>query len=93
MTLHVDPAAVRRAWLHGADAGAELTSARRRTSAAAGTDLAGVAAVVSDAATDLAGVLEVCQALVSEHGTNVEACLTTYDATDHTSAGAFHGLR
>jgi hypothetical protein len=93
MTLHVDPAAVRRAWLHGADAGAELSSARRRTPAAAGTDLAGVAEVVSDAAADLAGVLEVCQALVSEHGTNVEACLTTYDATDHTSAGAFHGLR
>jgi hypothetical protein len=93
MTLHVDPAAVRRAWLHGADAGSELTSARRRTPAAAGTDLAGVAAVVSDAASDLAGVLEVCQALVSEHGTNLEACLTTYDATDHASAGAFHGLR
>jgi hypothetical protein len=35
----------------------------------------------------------VCRALVSEHGTNVEACLATYDATDHTSAGAFHGLR
>jgi hypothetical protein len=93
MTLHVDPAAVRRAWLHGADADSELTAAKRRTSDAAGTDLAGVAAVVSDAATDLAGVLDVCHALVSEHGTNLEACLTTYDATDHTSAGAFNGLR
>ncbi|GAA1763378.1 hypothetical protein GCM10009795_007470 [Nocardioides hankookensis] len=93
MTLHVDPDAVRRAWLHGADAGAEVTAARRRTSAAAGTDLATVAAVVADAATDLAGVLDVCEALVSEHATNLEACLTTYETTDHTSAGAFDGLR
>jgi hypothetical protein len=93
MSLHVDPHAVRRAWLHGADADAELTSARRRTTAAAGTDLAGVAAVVGDAAADMAGVLDVCHALVSEHATNLEACLTTYDTTDHTSAGAFNGLR
>jgi hypothetical protein len=93
MTLHVDPGAVRRAWLHGADADAELTAARRRTPEAAGNDLAGVAAVVGDAATDLAGVLDVCHALVAEHATNLEACLATYDATDQTSAGAFHGLR
>jgi hypothetical protein len=93
MTLHVDPGAVRRAWLHAADADAEFDAARRRTPDAAGTDLAGVAAVVSDAAADLAGVLDVCRALISEHGTNLEACLTTYATTDHTSAGAFHGLR
>ena len=49
--------------------------------------------MVSDAATDLAGVLDVCRALVAEHGTNLEGCLTTYAATDHASAGAFHGLR
>ena len=93
MTLHVDPDAVRRAWLHGADADSELSAAKRRTSDAAGTDLAGVAAVVSDAATDLAGVLDVCRALISEHATNLEGCLTTYETTDHTSAGAFNGLR
>ena len=91
--LHVDPDAVRRAWLHGVDADAEFTAARRRTSAASGTDLATVAAVVADAASDLAGVLDVCEALVAEHSTNLDACLTTYDTTDHTSAGAFHGLR
>ncbi|KQW45216.1 hypothetical protein ASC77_20815 [Nocardioides sp. Root1257] len=93
MTLHVDPAAVRRAWLHGVDAGVEVTAARRRTSAASGTDLATVASVVADAAADLAGVLDVCEALVTEHGTNLEACLSTYETTDHTSAGAFDGLR
>ena len=93
MTLHVDPAAVRRAWLHGSDADSEFLSAKRRTSDAAGTDLAGVAAVLSDAATDMAGVLDVCHALVSEHATNLEACLTAYATTDHNSAGTFHGLR
>ena len=93
MTLHVDPAAVRRAWLHGADADSEFSTARRRTPDAAGTDLAGVAGAVGDAASDLAGVLDVCRALVSEHSTNLEACLTTYETTDHASAGAFHGLR
>ena len=92
MTLHVDPGAVRAAWLHGADAGAEVRSARARTTAAAGTDLATVAATLADAASDLAGVLDVCAALVTEHGDNVEACLTTYAETDHASAGAFHGL-
>ena len=93
MTLHVDPDAVRRAWLHGSDADSEFSAARRRTSDAAGTDMAGVAAVVSDAATDMAGVLHVCRALVSDHATNLEGCLTTYETTDHTSAGAFNGLR
>ena len=93
MTLHVDADAVRRAWLHGADAGSEVRTARRRTPAAAGTDLAGVATVLADAATDLAGVLDVCDALVAEHGTGVEACLAEYAATDHASAGAFDGLR
>ena len=93
MTLHVDPDAVRRAWLHGSDADSEFLAAKRRTPEAAGTDLGGVAAVLSDAATDMAGVLDVCHALVSEHGTNLEACLTTYATTDHASAGAFNGLR
>ena len=95
MTRH-DPArrprAVRRAWLHGADAGSELRAARRRRrtrQAPPGRRRRRP----RDAATDVAGVLDVCHALVTEHGTNVEACLTTYDATDHTSAGAFDGLR
>lgn len=93
MTLHVEPVSVRAAWLHGVDAGSEVRSARRRTPAAAGHDLVTVAEVVADAAADLAGVLDVCDALVAEHGTNLEACLATYAATDHASAGAFHGLR
>lgn len=93
MALHVDPDAVRTAWTHGADAGAEVRSARARTAAAAGTDLASVAATLADAADDLAGVLDVCDALVTEHGENMEACLTTYAETDHASAGTFDGLR
>ena len=93
MTLHIEPTAVRRAWLHGADAGAEFRSARRRTPTAAGSDLASVADVVADAANDMAGVLDVCDALVSEHATNLEGCMTEYERTDHASAGAFHGLR
>lgn len=93
MTLHVDPDAVRHAWLHGSDADSEFLAARRRTPDAAGTDLAGIAGVLGDAATDLAGVLDVCHALVSEHAANLEACLTAYETTDQNSAGAFHGLR
>jgi hypothetical protein len=93
VTLHVEPEAVRRAWLRGVDAGSEVRNARRRTTAAAGTDLAGVASTLADAAADLAGVLDVCDALVTEHGSGVEACLTEYAATDHASAGAFDGLR
>lgn len=93
MTLHVDPGAVRTAWLHGADAAVEIRAARARTPDAAGTDMGDLAATLSDAAADLAGVLDVCDALVTEHGTGIEACLADYAATDRASAGAFDGLR
>ena len=90
MTLDLDPAAVRRSTAQVSNAGAELASARQRPTT--GADLGPLDACVSGAATDLDGVLSVAGAILEEFTTNVEACLATYAATDHASAGSFHAL-
>ena len=93
MTLDIDPAAVRAAWSHGVDADLELGSARRRTNAAGSADLDAVSDCVADAAADMRGVLDVVRAVVAEHGTGLEECMTTFETTDHQNAGEFDALR
>lgn len=93
MTLDIDPGAVRAAWSHGDDADLEMVAARRRTTAAGSADLDAVTDCVADAASDMAGVLDVVRAVIAEHHDGLEACLATYAATDHESAGEFDALR
>jgi len=90
--MHLDPAAVRAGWQHAANADAEITDARGRIADAGGTGMADLAACLSDAASDMRGVLEVVSAVIAEHGTNIEACIADFQATDGQSAGEFHGL-
>ncbi len=92
MTIFLDPQGLRQAWQHGTNAGAELTTAGERTSAAAGTEMGDLTVCLADAAADMRGVLEVAAAVVAEHGTNVEACITEFMATDGRSAGEFRAL-
>ncbi len=90
--MHLDPAAVRRGWQHATNADAEIVDARGRIGDAAGSGMADLADTLSDAASDLRGVLEVVSAVIAEHGTNVEACIADFQATDGRRAGEFHEL-
>lgn len=90
--MHLDPGAVRNGWQHAENAADEISDARGRTAEAAGSDMADLAACLSDAASDMRGALEVISAVITEHGTNVEACIADFQATDGQSAGEFHGL-
>lgn len=92
MPIEVEPAAVRAAWSHGQDAAIELDTAAGRTQAAGGFDLDAVSDVVADAAADLHGVLDIVRAVVDEHGTGLEDCVRTFEATDGHSAGEFNAL-
>ncbi len=87
------PAAVRSGWQHATNADAEV---RRRPRPDRGRGRARHGRprrhAVSDAASDMRGVLEVVSAVIAEHGTNVEACIADFQATDGQSAGEFHGL-
>lgn len=89
MPIHVDPPALRRAWRHGVNAREEIADAASRTSAARGSSMAGLTACLTDAADDVAGVLSVVAAVIDEHGTGMEACITDFVATDGASAGQF----
>lgn len=90
--MHLDPAAVRQGWQHATNADAEVVDARGRIAEAAGSGMADLADTLSDAASDMRGVLEVVSAVIAEHGTNVEACIADFRATDGQSAGEFRGL-
>jgi hypothetical protein len=92
LPMHLDPAAVRRGWQHAENAADEIADALGRISDAAGTSMGDLAACLSDAASDMRGVLDVVSAVITEHGTNVEACIADFQATDGQSAGEFHGL-
>lgn len=92
MTIFIDPQRLRQSWQHGSNAGAELTAAGERTDAAAGTQMGDLATCLGDAAADMRGVLEVAAAVVTEHGTDVEACIDEFVTTDGRSAGEFHAL-
>ena len=90
--MHLDPGAVRNGWNHAQNADDEIRDALGRIAEAAGSGMADLASCLSDAASDMRGVLEVVSAVVAEHGTNVEACIADFQATDGQSAGEFHGL-
>lgn len=90
--MHLDPAAVRQGWQHATNADAEVADARGRIAQAAGSGMADLADTLADAACDLRGVLDVVSGVIAEHGTNIEACIADFRATDGQSAGEFHGL-
>lgn len=90
--MHLDPAAVRSGWQHAVNADDEIADARGRIAEAAGSGMADLAGCLSDASSDMRGVLEVISAVIAEHGTNLEACIADFQATDGQSAGEFHGL-
>ncbi len=90
--MHLDPGAVRSGWQHAVNADDEITDARGRIAEAAGSGMADLATCLNDAASDMRGVLEVVSAVIAEHGTNVEACIADFQATDGRRAGEFHGL-
>lgn len=92
MPITMRPDAVRAGWVYAHNAAAELHGARGRRSDAAGHAMADLSSCLSDAASDMDGVLEVVLGVIAEHGTNVEDCITDFEATDGNSAGEFHGL-
>lgn len=90
--MYLDPAAVRSGWTHATNAADEVADAQGRIAEASGTVMADLARTLGGAASDMRGVLDVVSAVIGEHGTNVEACITDFQATDGASAGEFHGL-
>ena len=93
LMIHLDPPAIRTTWqTHGTDAAAELRSARARTDAAGGHDLDGVSDCVLRAARDVRGALDVVLAVLDEHATGMEACVTDFETSDGNSAGSFDAL-
>ncbi len=90
--MHLDPGAVRNGWQHAQNADDEIADARGRIADAAGSGMGDLAGCLGDAASDMRGVLEVVSAVIAEHGTNVEACIADFLATDGQSAGEFRGL-
>ena len=90
--MHLDPGAVRNGWQHAQHADDEIADARGRIQEASGSGMGDLTTCLGDAAADMQGVLEVVSAVIAEHGTNVEACIADFLATDGQSAGEFRGL-
>lgn len=90
----VNEALVRDAWAAGGELALDqLDASRRRHPAAHGGDLADLQSCLDAAVSSLAGVTDTTVAVLGEFHDNVEACLTTYAATDGRSAGTFNTLR
>lgn len=92
MAIFINPTQLREGWKHGTDAQSEVAEADKVVSAAKGSNLAEMQACLTDAGEDMGGVLDVIDAVITEFSTNIEACITDYNNTDHASAGTFNAL-
>lgn len=92
MSIFINPGQLRAGWKHGTNAQDEVAEAAKQVPAAKGRNLAEVQACLTDAGEDMDGVLDVIDAVITEFGTNLEACITDYNKTDHASAGSFNVL-
>lgn len=84
---------MRAAWsAYGDDAADEFGNARSQCPAAGEHDLDDVSATVRDAADDMAGVLKVVLAVLADHHSGMEDCLTDFENSDGNTAGEFNAL-
>ncbi|NRQ50117.1 hypothetical protein [Aeromicrobium stalagmiti] len=93
MGIDIEPGGVLKAWAIGLRADTDLDTASGLTSAAAGTDMAGLQATLTSAADHVAQVLAVASAVMGETTSTIDGCLAEYAASDGRSTGRFHGLR
>ncbi|MEV7396979.1 hypothetical protein [Aeromicrobium sp. NPDC092404] len=92
MRIEMEPRGVLDAWEIGQGAEGDIDSASGLTTAAAGTDLAGLQATLTSAADTVSQMLDVVTAVISETTANIDGCLAEYAASDGRTAGGFHGL-
>ena len=93
MTLRIQPGEVRTAWTLGAaEARTDLGNTTTDLSNAQGSSMGDLADDLAYAVGRVRGVTTTTARVLESFDTNVEACLTTYEQTDHASAGAFTSL-
>ena len=84
---------MRAAWTtYGDDAGDEFGDARTRLPGGWRPRPRRRPATVRAAASDMSGVLDVVLAVLEEHRTGMEECITDFERTDGNSAGEFNAL-
>ncbi|CAN7477912.1 hypothetical protein [Knoellia sp. LjRoot47] len=93
MTLRIQPGEVRTAWTLGAaEARTDLGNTTTDLSNAQGSSMGDLADDLAYAVGRVRGVTTTTSRVLESFDTNVESCLTTYERTDHASAGAFTSL-